>query len=62
MFSRQTFSVIHTGTNGLTNGVNSMMETQKLVGCVRDLDKGKKINIAFSSADLTKTMVKGLEI
>ena len=54
--------MIHTGTNGLTNGVNSMMEIQKLVGCVRHLDKGKKINIAFSSADLTETMVKGLEI
>ena len=54
--------MIHTGTNGLTNDVNSMMEIQKLVGCVRDLDKGKKTNIAFSSADLTETMVKGLKI
>ena len=50
--------MIHTGTNGLTNDVNSMME----IRCVRDLDKGKKTNIAFSSADLTETMVKGLKI
>ena len=54
--------MIHTGTNGLRNGLNTMMEIQKLVECVRDLDNSKKINIAFSSADLTETMVKGLEI
>ena len=54
--------MIHTGTDGLTKAVNTMTEIQKLVECVRDLDKVKKINIGFSSADLTKILVKGLEI
>ena len=43
------FLVIHTGTNDLTNGVNTMKEIRKIVKCVRDLDKDKKVNIGFSS-------------
>ena len=41
--------MIHTGTNDLTNGVNIMKEIRKVVKCVRDLDKDKKVNIGFSS-------------
>ena len=41
--------MIHTGTNDLTNGVNTMKEIRKIVKCVRDLDKDKKVNIGFSS-------------
>ena len=41
--------MIHTGTNDLTNGVNTMKEIRKIVKCVRDLDKDKKVNIVFSS-------------
>ena len=41
--------VSHTGTNNLTNGVNTMKEIRKIVKCVRGLDKDKKVNIGFSS-------------
>ena len=41
--------MIHTGTNDLTNGVNTMKEIRKIVKCVRDLDKEKKVNIGCSS-------------
>ena len=41
--------MIDTGTNDLTNGVNTMKEIRKIVKCVRDLDKDKKVNIGFSS-------------
>ena len=41
--------MIHTGTNDLTNGVNTMKEIRKIVKCIRDLDKDKKVNIGFSS-------------
>ena len=41
--------MIDTGTNDLTNGVNTMKEIRKIVKCVRDLDKDKKANIGFSS-------------
>ena len=41
--------MIHTGTDALTNGVNTMKEIRKLVKCVRDLDKDSKVNIGFSS-------------
>ena len=43
------FLVIHTGTDDLTNGVNTVKEIRKRVKCVRDLDKDKKVNIVFSS-------------
>ena len=43
------FLVIYTGTNDLTNGVNTMKEIRKLVKCARDLDKDKKVNIGVSS-------------
>ena len=41
--------MIHTGTNDLTNGVNTMKEIRKIIKCVRDLVKDKKVNIGFSS-------------
>ena len=41
--------MIHSGTNDLTNGVNTMKEIKKIVKCVRDLDNDKKVNIWFSS-------------
>ena len=41
--------MIHTGTNDLTNGVNTMKEIRKIVKCVRDLDKDKEVNNGLSS-------------
>ena len=43
------FLVIHTRMNDLTNDVTTMKEIRKIVKCVRDLDKDKKVNIGFSS-------------
>ena len=40
--------VIHTGTNDLTNGVNTMKEV-RLVKCVKELDKEEEVKIGFSS-------------
>ena len=42
-------SVIHTGTNDLTNGVNTMKEVRQLVKCVKELDKEEEVKIGFSS-------------
>ena len=41
--------MIHTTTNDLTNGVNTMKKIRKIVKCVRDLDNYKKVNIGFLS-------------
>ena len=41
--------VIHTGTNDLTNGVNTMKEVRQLVKCVKELDKEEEVKIGFSS-------------
>ena len=41
--------MIHTGTNDLTNVVNTIKEIRKIVKCVRDLDIDKKVNVGFSS-------------
>ena len=39
--------MIHTVTNDLTNGINTMKQIRKLIKYVRDLDKDKKFNIGF---------------
>ena len=41
--------IIHTGTNDLTNGVNTMNKVRKLVKVVREIDESEKIKIDFSS-------------
>ena len=40
--------MIHTGTNDLKNGVNTMKEV-RLVKCVKELDKEEEVKIGFSS-------------
>ena len=41
--------VIHTGTNDLKNGVNTMKEVRQLVKCMKELDKEEEVKIGFSS-------------
>ena len=41
--------IIHTSTNDLTNGVNTMKKVRKLVKVVREIDESEKIRIGFSS-------------
>ena len=41
--------IIHTGTNDLTNGVNTMKKVRKLVKVVREIDESEKIKIGFFS-------------
>ena len=41
--------IIHTGTNDLTNGVNTMKKVRKLVKVVREIDESQKLKIGFSS-------------
>ena len=40
--------IIHTGTNGLTNGVNTKKKVRKLVEVVREIEESEKPNIGFS--------------
>ena len=46
--------IIHTGTNGLTNGVNTMKKARKLVKVVREIDESENIKIGFSSVTYRK--------
>ena len=41
--------IIHTSTNDLTNGVNTMKKVRKLVKVVCEIDESQKIKIGFSS-------------
>ena len=41
--------IIHTGTNDLTNGVNTIKKVRKLVEIVREIDESEKSKIGFSS-------------
>ena len=41
--------IFHTGTNDLTNGVNTMKKVRKLVKVVREIDESEEIKIGFSS-------------
>ena len=43
------YLLIHTGTNDLTNGVNTMKKVKKLTKIIRELDKDEEIKLAFSS-------------
>ena len=54
--------MIHTVTNDLTNGINTMKQTRKLIKYVRDLDKDKKFNIGFSSVTSRSDRSLGQEI
>lgn len=40
---------IHTGTNDLTNGVNTMKKVKKLTKIIRELDSEEEIKLGFSS-------------
>ena len=51
--------IIHTGTNGLINGVNTKTKVRKLVELVREIEESEKINIGFSIVIQRK--VKDLE-
>ena len=46
--------IIHTGTNDLTNGVNTMKKVRKLVKVVREIDESENIKIGFSSVTYRK--------
>ena len=41
--------IIHSGTNDLTNGVNTRKKVRKLVKVVREIDESEKIEIGFSN-------------
>ena len=41
--------MIHTGTNDLSNEVNTMKVVRQLVKCVKELDKEDEVKIGFSS-------------
>ena len=41
--------MIHTGTNDLKNGVNTMKEVRQLVKCMKELDREEEVKIGFSS-------------
>ena len=41
--------IIHTGTNDLTNGVNTMKKVRKLVKVIRKIHESEKIKIGFFS-------------
>ena len=46
--------IIHTGTNDLTNSVDTMKKVRKLVKVVHEIDKSEKIKIGFSSVICSK--------
>ena len=41
------FSLLHSGTNDLTNGINIMTKIQKVVVTVKEMDDKKKLNWFF---------------
>ena len=43
--------LIQSGTNNLTNNINTMKKVRDLVKCVRDLDRNEEIKIGFSETN-----------
>ena len=50
------FLLVHSGTNDLTNGINTMSKIWKVVATVDEMDDERKIKLGFSSITLTKLM------
>ena len=43
------FLLVHSETNDLTNGINTMTEIRKVVATVEEMDNERKIKLGFSS-------------
>ena len=43
------FLLVHSGTNDLTNGINTMTKIRKVVATVEEIDSERKIKLDFSS-------------
>ena len=43
------FLLVHSGTNDLTNGINTMTKIRKVVATVEEMDNERKIKLSFSS-------------
>ena len=43
------FLLVHSGTNDLTNGINTMAKIRKVVATVEEIDNERKIKLGFSS-------------
>ena len=43
------FLLVHSGTNDLTNGINTMTKIRKVVAPVEEMDNERKIKLGFSS-------------
>ena len=46
--------LVHTGTNDLTNSVNTMSKVRKIVKAVEEMDGNKEIKLGFSSIIVRK--------
>ena len=46
--------LVHTGTNGLTNSVNTMNKIRKIVKAVEEMDGNNEIKLGFSSITVRK--------
>ena len=46
--------LVHTGTNDLTNSVNTMSKVRKIVKAVEEMDGNNEIKLGFSSIIVRK--------
>ena len=43
------YLLVHSGTNDLANGINTMTKTRKVVAAIKEMDKERKIKLGFFS-------------
>ena len=56
------FSLLHSGTNDLTNGINIMTKIQKVVVTVKEMDDKRKIKLVFLQLLVRKMLTKLMKL
>ena len=54
--------LVHSGTNNLTNGINTMTKIRKVVATVEKMDNEREIKLGFFQLFIGKTLTKLMKL
>ena len=59
---KRDFVLVHSGTNNLTNGINTMTKIRKVVATVEKMDNEGEIKLVFFQLFIGKTLTKLMKL
>ena len=59
---KRDFVLVHSGTNNLTNGINTMTKIRKVVATVEKMDNEREIKLVFFQLFIGKTLTKLMKL